>query len=115
MCSPSPVRERCSFVTPVSFAVAGLLVIVVIISYRQTIHAYPDGGGAFIVSHENLGIIPGVVAAAALLIDYVLTVSVSVAAGVAAITSAISELLPWRVELALVCVLLLTLANLRGD
>ena len=78
--------------TPVSLAVAGLLVVV-IISYRQTIRAYPDGGGAFIVAHENLGVVPGVVAAAALLIDYVLTVAVSVAAGVAAITSAYPAIL----------------------
>jgi len=99
--------------TPVSLAVATLLAVVVI-SYRQTIRAYPDGGGAFIVAHENLGVGPGVVAAAALLADYVLTVAVSVAAGVAAITSAYPPLLEWRVELALLCVVLLTLANLRG-
>lgn len=99
--------------TPVSIAVATLLAVVVV-SYRQTIRAYPDGGGAFIVAHENLGVGPGVVAAAALLTDYVLTVSVSVAAGVAAITSAYPTLLGWRVELALVFVGLLTLANLRG-
>ncbi len=99
--------------TPVSLAVAGLLAVVVI-SYRQTIRAYPDGGGAFIVAHENLGVVPGVVAAAALLTDYVLTVAVSVAAGVAAITSAYPAVSAWRVELALVCVVLLTLANLRG-
>ena len=99
--------------TPVSLAVAALLAVVVI-SYRQTIRAYPDGGGAFIVAHQNLGVGPGVVAAAALLTDYVLTVAVSVAAGVAAITSAVPLLLQWRVELALVAVALLTLANLRG-
>ncbi|MEX2624072.1 MAG: APC family permease [Acidimicrobiia bacterium] len=99
--------------TPVSFAVATLLAVVVI-SYRQTIRAYPGGGGAFIVAHENLGVAPGVIAAAALLTDYVLTVAVSVAAGVAAITSAYSPLLHWRVELALVFVVLLSVANLRG-
>ena len=99
--------------TPVSFAVAALMTVVVI-SYRQTIRAYPQGGGAFIVAHENLGVAPGVVAAAALLTDYVLTVAVSVSAGVAAITSAVPTLLQWRVELALVAVGLLTLANLRG-
>src|SRR5687768_6656860 len=98
---------------PVSFAVAALLAVVVI-SYRQTIRAYPDGGGAFLVAHQNLGAGPGVVAAAALLTDYVLTVAVSVAAGVAAITSALPSLLQWRVELALVAVAVLTLANLRG-
>jgi len=99
--------------TPVSFAVATLLAVVVM-SYRQTIRAYPGGGGAFIVAHENLGVAPGVVAAAALLTDYVLTVAVSVAAGVAAITSAYPPLLQWRVELALVFVVLLSIANLRG-
>jgi amino acid transporter len=99
--------------TPLSVAVASLLAVVVV-SYRQTIRAYPDGGGAFIVAHENLGIGPGAVAAAALLIDYVLTVAVSVSAGVAAITSALPNLLEWRVELAVAFVGLLTLANLRG-
>ena len=99
--------------TPISLAVATLLTVVVV-SYRQTIRAYPDGGGAFSVSLENLGVGPGVVAAGALLTDYVLTVAVSAAAGIAAITSAYPRLLEWRVELALVCVLLLTVANLRG-
>ena len=99
--------------TPVSFAVATLLAVVVI-SYQQTIRAYPDGGGAFIVAHENLGVGAGVTAAAALLTDYVLTVAVSAAAGVAAITSAYPTLVEWRVELAVACVVLLTIANLRG-
>jgi amino acid transporter len=99
--------------TPVSLAVATLLAVVVI-SYRQTIRAYPDGGGAFIVAYENLGVGPGVTAAAALLTDYVLTVAVSAAAGVAAITSAYPTLVEWRVELAVACVVLLTIANLRG-
>lgn len=99
--------------TPISIAIATLLLIV-IISYRQTIKAYPNGGGAFIVSSDNLGIRTGAVAAAAILTDYVLTVSVSVAAGVAAITSAAPGLLPWRVWMALGFVVLLTIANLRG-
>lgn len=99
--------------TPISAAVAGIL-LVVVISYRQTIRAYPDGGGAFIVSHENLGLGAGMVAAAALLIDYVLTVAVSIAAGVAAITSAAPGLLDSRVWLALGFIVLLTFANLRG-
>ena len=99
--------------TPISFAIATLLLIVVI-SYRQTIRAYPDGGGAFIVASENLGLRTGAVAASALLTDYVLTVSVSVAAGVAAITSAGPRLLPWRVEIAVGFIILLTIANLRG-
>jgi amino acid transporter len=102
-----------ALLTPLSFAIATLLLIV-IISYRQTIKAYPDGGGAFIVANDNIGIRTGGVAASALLIDYVLTVSVSVAAGVAAITSAAPAVIPWRVEIALGFVVLLTVANLRG-
>lgn len=102
-----------TLLTPISFAIAALLLIVVI-SYRQTIKAYPDGGGAFIVANDNLGIKTGAVAASALLVDYVLTVAVSVAAGVAAITSAAPGLIPWRVWIALGFVVLLTVANLRG-
>ncbi len=102
-----------AYLTPVSLAIAVLLLIV-IISYRQTIRAYPDGGGAFIVAHDNLGLQPAMVAAAALLTDYTLTVSVSVAAGVAAITSAFPVISDWRVEIAVGLVILLTLANLRG-
>jgi amino acid transporter len=98
---------------PLSLAIATLLLIV-IVSYRQTIKAYPDGGGAFIVANDNLGIKTGTVAAAALLTDYVLTVAVSVAAGVAAITSAAPGLLPYRVVISLGFVALLTVANLRG-
>jgi amino acid transporter len=102
-----------ALLTPISLAIATLLLIV-IISYRQTIRAYPDGGGAFIVANDNLGLRTGSVAAAALLTDYVLTVSVSVAAGVAAITSAAPQLLEWRVQISLGFVVLLTVANLRG-
>ncbi|MBK5269060.1 MAG: APC family permease [Acidimicrobiia bacterium] len=102
-----------SWLTPLSLGIATLLLIV-IVSYRQTIKAYPEGGGAFIVANDNLGIRTGAVAAAALLIDYVLTVSVSVAAGVAAITSAAPWLQPYRVVTALGFVVLLTVANLRG-
>lgn len=98
---------------PLGLAVAALLVVVVA-SYRQTIRAYPQGGGSFSVTNENLGLRAGTIAAAALLTDYTLTVSVSVSAGVAAITSAIPELLEHRVGLALTFVGLLTLANLRG-
>lgn len=95
------------------------LVIVVMVailaaSYRQTIYAYPSGGGAFIVAKSNLGEAPGLVAAAALLIDYVLTVAVSVAAGIAAITSAVPELHEHRVGLGLLAIVILTLGNLRG-
>ncbi len=95
------------------FAIAALLTIVAI-SYRQTIKAYPSGGGAYIVARENLGDGPGLVAAASLAVDYVLTVSVSIAAGVLAITSAFPALAEYRVELAVACIALITLANLRG-
>jgi amino acid transporter len=101
------------FLTPISLAIAILLTIVVI-SYRQTIRAYPDGGGAFIVSNDNLGLGAGAVAAAALLTDYTLTVAVSVAAGVAAITSAFPDLLGIRVPIAIGFVMMLTVVNLRG-
>ncbi len=102
-----------AFITPVSIAIA-LLMAVVITSYRQTVRAYPQGGGAFLVARDNLGLRPAMVAAASLLTDYVLTVAVSVSAGVAAITSAAPSVLPYRVLLALGFLLLLTVANLRG-
>ena len=100
-------------VTPIGFVIAVTLAIVAF-SYRQTIHAYPSGGGAYIVAKENLGQMPSLVAAASLLIDYVLTVAVSVAAGVAAVTSALPLLGQHRVALALAFVALLMLGNLRG-
>src|SRR5262245_1365721 len=81
---------------PIAIAIVVLLVIVAV-SYRQVVLAYPSGGGAYVVSKENLGVLPGTTAAAALCVDYVLTVSVSVAAGVAAITSAVPELRPYTV------------------
>ena len=98
---------------PIALVIAAVLVIV-IVSYRQTVRAYPNGGGSYIVAHENLGKIPGLVAAAALLIDYVLTVSVSMVAGVLAVTSAAPSLVDHKVVLAIGFVILLTLANLRG-
>ncbi len=98
---------------PISLAIGGLLIIVVS-SYRQTVRAYPSGGGAYIVSKDNLGVLPGLIAAAALLTDYVLTVSVSVVAGVFAMISALPSLAPFKVELSVGFVLLITLANLRG-
>jgi amino acid transporter len=100
---------------PMAIAVAALLVIVVA-SYRQTIFAYPSGGGAYIVSRENLGEYPSLVAAASLLVDYILTVAVSVSAGVAAILSldAFRGLVEQRVPLCLFFVALLTAGNLRG-
>src|SRR5262245_35279647 len=98
---------------PISLAIA-LLLTIVVSSYRQTILAYPSAGGAYIVSRENLGTYPSLVAGAALLTDYVLTVSVSVAAGIAAITSAVPPLYSYRVELCVLGVLGITVANLRG-
>src|SRR6266446_6266681 len=107
-----------SHVLPISIAMSALLIIVAI-SYRQTIHAYPSGGGAFIVAKENLGTLPGLVAGASLLVDYVLTVSVSIAAGVEAITSAMvgtrfAGLHNHRVWLCLFFIAFVTVANLRG-
>ncbi len=98
---------------PIALGIAGLLLIVSF-SYFQTIHAYPNGGGAYIVSKDNLGITSGLVAAASLLIDYTLTVAVSISAGVAAITSAFPEMSPYRVQMALVIVVFITMMNLRG-
>jgi amino acid transporter len=100
-------------VNPIAIAVA-LLLATVVISYRQTVRAYPNGGGAYIVAHENLGVYPGLLAAAALLIDYVLTVSVSITAGVDAIVSAAPSLSDIKIELAIAFVAFVTLANLRG-
>lgn len=98
---------------PISIIVIVLLLLV-ISSYRQTIYAYPSGGGSYVVSRENLGEMPSLVAGASLLVDYILTVAVSVSAGVAAITSAFPSLRPERVVLCLAFILLMTLANLRG-
>jgi len=100
-------------VMPIAIAIAALMAIVVA-SYRQTVRAYPNGGGAYIVSKDNFGTLPGLIAAAALLTDYVLTVSVSVVAGVFAITSAVPSLDPDKVFLSIGFVALITLANLRG-
>jgi len=102
-----------AFRIPIAVAIATVLIIV-IVSYRQTVRAYPSGGGSYIVAHENLGTIPGLVAAAALLIDYVLTVSVSVVAGMLAITSAAPALAEHKVIFSIGLVALVTLANLRG-
>src|SRR5437899_4208443 len=107
-----------SRVVPISIAI-GLLLVIVATSYRQTIHAYPSGGGAYIVAKDNLGTLPGLVAAAALLVDYILTVSVSVAAGVAAITSTfVGTRLAWldnhRVAFCIFFIAFIAIANLRG-
>src|SRR5690349_15088168 len=101
------------FVLPISIAIAAVLAIVVL-SYTQTVRAYESSGGAYVVAKENLGTLPSLVAAAALLVDYVLTVSVSVAAGVLAITSAAPSLAAHKVGLSLLLILLLTVVNLRG-
>jgi amino acid transporter len=100
-------------VWPISIAISVVLAIVVL-SYTQTVRAYESSGGAYVVAKENLGTLPSLVAAAALLVDYVLTVSVSVAAGVLAITSAAPSLRGHEVTLCLALILLLTVVNLRG-
>src|SRR6266498_2335862 len=105
--------QALGYATPIAIGIA-LLLITVAFSYRQTIIAYPQGGGTYIVSRENLGTIPSLVAASSLLIDYVLTVAVSMSAAVAAITSAVGVLDPYRVQLAIALIALVTLANLRG-
>ncbi|MET0487656.1 MAG: APC family permease [Candidatus Rokuibacteriota bacterium] len=102
-----------SYSLPIGVGIAALILIV-IASYRQTIRAYPQGGGAYIVAKDNLGILPALVAGAALLIDYVLTVAVSVAAGVDAVTSAFPHLFPYRVWLCLLAIVGVSIANLRG-
>jgi amino acid transporter len=98
---------------PIAVAVS-ILMAIVVASYRQTVRAYAQSGGAYIVAKENLGKLPSLVAAAALLVDYVLTVAVSVAGGIFAITSAVSGLAPYRVELSLAAIGLIALVNLRG-
>ena len=98
---------------PISILVI-LLLIIVVSSYRQTIYAYPKGGGSYIVARENLGKHPSLVAGASMLVDYILTVAVSVSAGVAAIVSAFSGLAPYRVQLCVGFIVVVTIANLRG-
>ena len=102
-----------SYSLPVAVGIAALLAVVVI-SYRQTVQAYPQGGGAYIVARENLGTFPALTAGAALLTDYVLTVSVSVVAGIAALTSAFPGLHSHRVILSILAVVAIALGNLRG-
>ena len=101
-------------VLPISIAISALLLIVAV-SYTQGIKAYEGtSGGSYVFARENLGVLPALVAGAALLVDYILTVAVSVAAGVFALTSAVSSLASHRLLLSLVCILILTLGNLRG-
>jgi amino acid transporter len=102
-----------NYLVPLAVVVAVLLTIVVI-SYRQTIYAYPSGGGSYVVSRENLGELPSLVAGASLLTDYILTVAVSVAGGVLAIQSAFGFDSEWRVPICLVLIAVMTVANLRG-
>ncbi|HEX9822533.1 MAG TPA: APC family permease [Methylomirabilota bacterium] len=102
-----------SYSLPIAVGIATLLAIVVT-SYRQTVQAYPQGGGAYLVAKDNLGRLPSLIAAAALLTDYVLTVAVSVVAGIAALTSAVPALYPYRVVLGLLAVAAVALGNLRG-
>jgi amino acid transporter len=102
-----------NFVIPISAVIVGLLVLVAV-SYRQTIFAYPKGGGSYTVAKDNLGTSPGLVAAAALLTDYILTVSVSISSGVAAITSAYGWLGPHTIAMCIAAIVLLMLVNLRG-
>jgi len=102
-----------SYSLPIAVAIA-ILIAIVVSSYRQTILAYPKGGGAYLVTKDNLGVAPGLMAGAALLIDYVLTVAVSVAAGIVALTSAFPALFPYRVWLGVLAVAGTAVANLRG-
>ncbi len=101
------------FSLPIAISIV-ILLIILISSYSETIHAYPNGGGAYMVSKENLGKYPSLVAGGALLIDYVLTVSVSAASGVAAITSALPELYSYKIVIGLFFIAFITLMNLRG-
>jgi amino acid transporter len=110
---PAAGMAALGYLVPISLVVVALLVIVVL-SYRQTLYAYPNGGGSYIVSRENLGTYPSLVAAGSLMVDYTLTVSVSVAAGVAAITSAVAPLRGQETLLCAVLVAFIALANLRG-
>jgi amino acid transporter len=98
---------------PIAIAIVALL-LVLTVSYRQTIFAYPGGGGAYIVARDNLGEYPALIAGAALLTDYVLTVAVSISAGIEQVASAIPALQPWRMEVAVAAVILMTVINLRG-
>src|SRR5512136_1338453 len=98
---------------PISLAIVGLLAILTL-SYEQTIHAYPGGGGAYIVARDNLGELPAQTAGAALLTDYILTVAVWISSGVAQLVSAVPVLFPYRVWIAVALVLFVMVVNLRG-
>jgi amino acid transporter len=102
-----------SLATPIGVAI-GAVIVIVIYSYRQTIVAYPQGASDYIVAKDNIGTLAGLTAGGALLIDYTLTVAVSVSAGVAAITSAVPATFPYRVFICVAAIVLITLGNLRG-
>src|SRR5499427_4686440 len=102
-----------AYIVPVSATIIVLLAIVYV-SYRQTIAAYPGGGGSYTVASENLGVLPGLFAAAALMIDYILTAAVGISAGVGALVSAVPNLEPHTLSLCLGILVLITLVNLRG-
>ncbi len=101
------------YLVPISLAIVGLLLLLVL-SYSQVIEAYPQGGGAYSVSKDNLGVPSSHLAAAALIVDYILTVAISIAAGVSALTSAFPLLLPWTVPLCMLLLAIVTFLNLRG-
>src|SRR6516165_4589728 len=101
------------YVGPISALIIALLLIVYV-SYRQTIAAYPHGGGSYTVAKENLGTTAGLLAAAALLLDYVLVVAVGISAGVGALISAVPDLQPYTLSLCLAILVLITMVNLRG-
>jgi amino acid transporter len=105
--------QALGYAIPISLVITALLAVVAF-SYRQTIHAYPTGGGAYIVAKENISATSGLIAAASLLVDYTLTVAVSISAGVLAITSAEPRLDPYRVEMCLGFLAILMIGNLRG-
>lgn len=110
-----PALGAASYGPLMGIAVAiGTLLLILVLSYRQTIDCYPSGGGSYSVASDNLGRIPGLVAAASLSVDYILTVAVSATAGTAAITSAFPQLLPYHVGIAIFLIAFLTLGNLRG-
>jgi amino acid transporter len=102
-----------SYIIPLSLSIIALLIIVYF-SYRQTIAAYPEGGGSYTVAHANLGTFAGLLAAAALMIDYVLTAAVGISAGIGALTSAVPSLHPQTLTLCLAALAIMTLVNLRG-
>ncbi len=101
------------YVFPISLAIV-LLLTIVSISYEQIIHAYPDGGGAYIVARDNIGELSALIAASSLLMDYILTVSVSISSGVAQIVSAYPAAYEYRVVIAVAAVMFITVINLRG-